>query len=367
MQVCPQDTIFFKLEKVRNSILKILILGINGFIGHHLARHILENTSWVVYGMDLTDDRVKHLRDFDNFFYTEGDITINKEWIKYHIKKCDVIMPLVAIATPSSYVNDPLGVFELDFEANLPIIRSSVEYKKRIIFPSTSEVYGKSKDTPFCPNTSDLVLGLINKQRWIYSCSNQLLDRIIYAYGEKNDLDYTLFRPFNWFGSGLDNINEPKEGGSRVITQFIGNISRGINLSLVDGGMQKRCFTDIEDGISALISILENKDGIASKKIYNIGNPKNDYSIKELANMIIDEAALHPHWDKLVKKIKIIDVSSNEYYGAGYQDVTNRVPNISALQRDLDWHPSVGMQAGLKKVFNFYTKNFKNAEQLLSL
>ena len=130
------------------------------------------------------------------------DITINKEWIKYNIKKCDVILPLVAIATPASYVKNPLGVFELDFEANLPIIRSAVEYNKRIIFPSTSEVYGKSKDTPFCPENSDLVLGPINKQRWIYSCSKQLLDRIIYAYGEKNNLDYTLFRPFNWFGSG---------------------------------------------------------------------------------------------------------------------------------------------------------------------
>lgn len=346
--------------------MKILILGVNGFIGHHLASYILNNTNWSVYGMDLSDDRVDHLKDYQNFYYTEGDITINKEWIKYNIKKCDVIIPLVAIATPSSYINDPLGVFELDFEANLPIIRSAVEYKKRLIFPSTSEVYGKSKETPYCPENSDLVLGPISKQRWIYSCSKQLLDRIIYAYGEKNNLDYTLFRPFNWFGSGLDKIDEPKEGGSRVITQFIGNISRGIDLSLVDGGLQKRCFTEIDDGISALMSILKNDKGITSKKIYNIGNPNNDFSIKELATLIINEAFSHTYWNKLAKKVKINEVTSTSYYGKGYEDVQNRVPDITDLQKDLNWQPKVTMQEGLKKLLKFYSQNFENAKELIN-
>ena len=76
------------------------------------------------------------------FHFFEGDITINREWIEYHVKKCDVVLPLVAIATPATYVREPLRVFELDFEANLPIVRACVRYRKRVIFPSTSEVYG---------------------------------------------------------------------------------------------------------------------------------------------------------------------------------------------------------------------------------
>ena len=79
----------------------------------------------------------------------EGDITINKEWVEYHVRKCDVILPLVAIATPATYVREPLRVFELDFEANLPIIRHCVKYKKRVVFPSTSEVYGACRDKEF--------------------------------------------------------------------------------------------------------------------------------------------------------------------------------------------------------------------------
>ena len=79
----------------------------------------------------------------------------------------------------------PLRVFELDFEENLRVVRQSVKYNRRVIFPSTSEVYGMSPDTPFNEETSHLVLGPICKQRWIYSCAKQLLDRVIWAYGRR--------------------------------------------------------------------------------------------------------------------------------------------------------------------------------------
>ena len=90
---------------------KVLIIGVNGFIGHHLANRILRTTDWEVYGMDMNSDRIDHLRSEQRFHFFEGDITINREWIAYHIKKCDVILPLVAIATPATYVKDPLRVF----------------------------------------------------------------------------------------------------------------------------------------------------------------------------------------------------------------------------------------------------------------
>jgi nucleoside-diphosphate-sugar epimerase len=158
------------------------------------------------------------------FKFVEGDITINREWIEYHVKKCDAVIPLVAIANPIQYVKDPLRVFELDFEANLEIVRKCAKYKKRVIFPSTSEVYGMCADHELDEAESSLVYGPIERQRWIYACSKQLLDRVIYAYGVRDGLDYTLFRPFNWIGPKLDDVMEPKEGSSRLFTQFISNV-----------------------------------------------------------------------------------------------------------------------------------------------
>src|SRR5258706_11334319 len=100
---------------------KILILGVNGFIGHHLSQRIIKTRDWEVYGMDRQTERVTDLLKHPRFHFFEGDILTNKEGMEYHIRKCDAILPLVAIATPATYVKEPLRVFELDFEANLPI------------------------------------------------------------------------------------------------------------------------------------------------------------------------------------------------------------------------------------------------------
>ena len=345
---------------------KILILGVNGFIGHHLSQRILADTGHEVFGMDMSSERIADLMQNPRFHFFEGDITINKEWIEYHIRKCDVILPLVAIATPATYVREPLKVFELDFEANLPIVRSAVKYGKRILFPSTSEVYGMSRDAEFDPYASELVLGPIDKQRWIYSCSKQLMDRVIYAYGSMGQLDFTLFRPFNWIGAGLDSIHTAKEGSSRVITQFLGHIVRGEPIKLVDGGSQKRAFTYIDDGIAALMKIIENKGGVASGKIYNVGNPKNNYSVRELAQMMLDLAKTYPEYRDNAAKVKLVEVTSGDYYGKGYQDVQNRVPKIDNTMSELGWAPKVDMKDALKHIFDAYRGQLDDARALAS-
>ena len=334
--------------------LKILILGVNGFIGSSLTEHILKNRDWEVYGMDMAADKLDQCLGHDRFHFVEGDITINKEWIEYHVKKCDVVLPLVAIATPATYVIDPLRVFELDFEANLDIVRKCVRYKKRVLFPSTSEVYGMSTDREFDEETSNFVLGPINKQRWIYSCSKQLMDRVIHAYGMKQGLKYTLFRPFNWIGPKLDNILEPKEGSSRVLTQFIGNILRGRDIQLVDGGAQRRSFTYIDDGIDALIRIIENKDHAADSRIFNIGNPKNDMSIRELAETLIELIKTYPKYATLAENVKLITIKSGEYYGEGYQDIQTRVPSVKNAERYLGWRPTTDLKTALRKTLDYH-------------
>ena len=344
---------------------KILILGVNGFIGHHLTQRILETTDWEVYGMDMASNRLGDTVTHPRMHFFEGDITINKEWVEYHIKKCDVILPLVAIATPATYVREPLRVFELDFEANLPIVRAAVKYKKHLVFPSTSEVYGMCPDDEFDPETSTLVCGPINKPRWIYACSKQLMDRVIAAYGMEQGLNYTLFRPFNWIGSGLDSIFETKEGSSRVVTQFLGQIVRGEPIQLVDGGAQRRAFADISDGIDALMRIIANVNGVASGRIYNVGNPANHHSVRELAEMMLAMAAEYPEYASSAANTRIIEVTSGQFYGKGYQDVQNRLPKITGTVDDLGWKPTIDMKTALRRIFDSYRSKVVEARSLV--
>jgi UDP-4-amino-4-deoxy-L-arabinose formyltransferase/UDP-glucuronic acid dehydrogenase (UDP-4-keto-hexauronic acid decarboxylating) len=331
--------------------MNVLILGVNGFIGHHLTAKILSDTAWKVYGMDLSAERLGAMVDHARFEFVEGDISINKEWIEYHVKKADVVLPLVAIATPKVYVERPLSVFELDFEENLRIVRQAHRYGKRVVFPSTSEVYGMCSDPEFDEEASPLVLGPIPKERWIYSCSKQLLDRVIWAYGRQG-LAFTLFRPFNWIGPRLDSIETAKEGSSRVVTQFIANLYLGEPIQLVDGGSQRRCFTYVDDGISGLMKILENRNGCAAGRIFNIGNPKNDCSVRDLAHLLRDLYSRHPAGRKNVPEI--IEVDSKRFYGEGYQDIQTRTPSIRRAKEFLGWSPKVGLREALARTLDAF-------------
>lgn len=335
--------------------MNILILGANGFIGSHLSEAILANTDWHIMAMDLAQDKLTTCLTHPQFHFEKGDITQHHDWVDTQIQKCDVVLPLVAIATPATYVQDPLRVFELDFEVNLEIVRKCLRYQKRIIFPSTSEVYGMCTDATFDEEKSFLVTGPIKKERWIYSTSKQLLDRLIYAYGNHHQLSYSLFRPFNWYGPRLDNVLNPKPGGSRVLTQFIGNILRGENIHLVNGGEQKRCFTFISDGIDALMRIIENKNNCAHNKIFNIGSPTENISIRTLAETLIEFVKLYfPKYADRAAAVHLKNVEAKAYYGDGYQDVSLRVPAIHHAQTDLAWEPRVDFRTGLRKTLNFY-------------
>src|SRR5262249_25367522 len=151
--------------------LKILILGANGFIGSHLTERVLaEREDWSVAGLDIAATRLGGFAGHPRFSFELADIVSDFDTVDRMVRECDVVLPLVAIATPRSYVHSPLRVFELTFEANLAVVRSCVRHRKRIVFASSSEVYGNCTDAAFDEETSALSLGPVGKHRWIYAC-----------------------------------------------------------------------------------------------------------------------------------------------------------------------------------------------------
>ncbi len=334
----------------------VLILGVDGFIGNHLTERLLASGRYEVHGLDLHADSLERFMDHPDFHFFEGDIAIHREWIEYHVRKCDIILPLVAIATPIEYVRNPLRVFELDFEENLRIVRYCAKYGKRILFPSTSEVYGMCADERFDEDRSRLVLGPINKQRWIYSCSKQLLDRVIWAYGATQGLPFTLFRPFNWIGPRLDSLASARIGSSRAITQLILNLAEGTPIKLVDGGRQMRCFTDVKDGVECLFRIIENPGDVCNGRIFNIGSPDNEASIEDLAHLLLEQFEAHPLRHRFPPFAGIRKVESRAYYGSGYEDVQHRKPSIDNARRLLGWTPEIPLSQSVAETLDFFLR-----------
>ena len=246
----------------------------------------------------------------------------------------------------------------MDFEENLKVIRYCVKYGKRVIFPSTSEVYGMCTDEVFDEDNSNFVLGPINRQRWIYSCSKQLLDRVIWAYGKQSGLRFTLFRPFNWIGPRLDSLDAARIGSSRAITQLILNLVEGTPIQLIDGGAQKRCFTDLREGIDCLHRIIENEGRRCDGGIFNIGNPDNDLSIRELAELLVQLFEQHPLRGHFPPFAGLREVESTSYYGGGYQDVQFRKPSIENAKKVLGWEPKISARESVALTLDYFLRDF---------
>lgn len=212
-------------------------------------------------------------------------------------------------------------------------------------------------DPEFDEDRSRLILGPINKQRWIYSSCKQLLDRVIWAYGRQEGLRFTLFRPFNWIGPRLDTLESARIGSSRAITQLILNLVEGSPLQLVDGGAQKRCFTDVAEGVECLYKIIRNDGGRCNGKIFNVGNPANEASIRELAEILTEEFERHPLRDRFPPLAGIRAVESHAYYGDGYQDVEHRRPSIRNARTLLGWNPEIPLRESVAQTLDYFLRD----------
>jgi nucleoside-diphosphate-sugar epimerase len=232
-----------------------------------------------------------------------------------------------------------------------------VKHRKRVIFPSTSEVYGMSDGSELLEDESRLVTGPISKTRWIYSCSKQMMDRLIFAYGQEEGLQFSIFRPFNWVGPRLDTFEDASAKTARVVTQMIYDIIHRGEITLVDGGKQRRSFTWVGDAIDGLLAIIANEGGNADGEIFNIGNPSNNCSIKELAVMLKDEMKRIPAFAERAARAKFIDTTAIEHYGRTYEDMNNRVPSVDKIGRLLGWKPSTPMRDLLRMTAEWHAAN----------
>jgi nucleoside-diphosphate-sugar epimerase len=334
--------------------MKLFITGANGFIGNALIDSILSTTPWGVVAVDVERDRLAHLAGSPRLEFLRGDISAERSWVEAQVERCDVVVPLAAIAVPRAYVDEPLAVFELDFVENLRLVKLAARYGRRLVFPSTSEAYGMAADPEFCEDSTCSVFGPIHKQRWIYGCSKQLLDRVIYAYGQHRGLRYTCFRPFNWVGPHQDRVQASPVGNSRVVPQFIGDILFNRPLTVVDGGEQTRCFLHLDDGIRGLMQILQDDGSRTDSQILNIGDPRGQISILGLAELLIGLYAQTARARSRPFTAGIVFRTRDAHFGGGYEDISARRPSIAKMQQLFDWNPSNELRSTMERTLHWY-------------
>ena len=335
-------------QKDTGGIVRILVLGAGGFIGSNLVEHLVARGEHEILGVDLSDEKLQRISG-SNFEFIKADVTKSEDLLDSLISETDLVADLIAYANPSIYIESPLDVIELNFIENVKTVKLCVKHGKRLFQYSTSEVYGKPSGDSYIEDETDLVVGPVNRQRWVYAASKQLLERVVHAYGLSGDLEYTVVRPFNFVGPRFDYlVPAGTMGGPRAFSHFMSALLTGGPIYLVDGGEQRRSFVHIDDASEAVSILLEHP--AALNDVFNIGNPGNDVSIKDLVGLMM---RLYGEMTGEEPQNEVIEVSGEEFYGAGYEDSNRVIPDISKLQ-GLGWAPTHDLESTFRATMDSY-------------
>ena len=336
--------------------MKLVIFGAGGFVGSNLIEHLIEQGEHEIVGVDVASEKLQGIQG-PNFTFVAGNIGMDVEMAEKWTEWSDAVVDLIAYANPSIYVEAPLDVVQLNFFENMKILGYCLKYQKRLIQYSTSEVYGKrTRDEEYVEDTSDLVMGPVIKQRWIYAASKQLLERIIHGHGLRGDLDYSIIRPFNFVGPRFDYLVPANtKGGPRVFSHFMSALLTGGKIHLVDGGGQHRCFTHIEDASEGFVRILE--DPRAKNQIFNIGNPDTNITMRGLAEMM---TRIYEEETGKKAQNEIVEISGEDFYGIGYEDMDRVPPNVDKLKA-LGWEPTRDLDTIFREAIRFYLEPERHA------
>jgi UDP-apiose/xylose synthase len=331
----------------------ILLLGAGGFIGSHLVEHLVARGEHAVVALDVSDEKLAHI-DRKRFRFHLHDIRHGGPVLDRLVREADVVVDLIAYANPSLYVSAPLEVFELNFLQNLEVAKLCIRHRKRLIQYSSAEVYGKAGADTMCrEDQSDSIFGPVEKSRWIYATGKVLLERVLHAYGQAGDLDYTIVRPFNFIGSRIDYlVPAAAVGGPRVFPHFMSALLTGGPIRLVNGGHVHRAFLHIDDA-NAAFQVLLDRHEAARNRIFNVGNPGNNTTIRELALLMLDVYREITGWPAASP---LEDIAGEQFYGPGYEDGDRLPPDIARI-RALGWAPEHDLRSTIRSTMACYLRD----------
>jgi UDP-apiose/xylose synthase len=352
--------------------MRILVPGCGGFIGSHFVERMLARDGVTIVGWDGQTSKISHLLDHPRLVMRQRLLKGPLAYAAFEedVAGCDWIVNLAAICNPSQYNTEPLRTIYANFIDGYPIVELASKYKKPLVHYSTSEVYGRTLASYVSGQAYDnpdlyvldaaktpLVMGPVQNQRWTYATAKQLLERLVYAYHKETGLPFAVVRPFNFFGPRMDYLPGIEgEGKPRVLAMFVAAVLRNEPMLLVDGGRAKRTITSIHDAIDALVAIIDRPDQ-ALNHFYNIGNPANEVSMRELA-LAVRSAFARVTGDERYLEHPIEEIDSEAFYGEGYEDCDRRVLDISAEQARLDWRPHRTLDELLDETVRYYWQKY---------
>lgn len=351
-----------------DALERVVVLGCGGFIGSHLLDRLLADGRFHVIGWDTSIEKISHWLDhprfeleFESFATPAAAVRLARA-----VRDAEVVINLASICRPAEYNVQPIRVIRSNFTEACAVAELCAREGTWLLHFSTSEVYGRTIASYATPGAygeqslfelseeeSPLVLGPVHNQRWSYGAAKQLLERLIVALALEERLAFTIVRPFNFFGPRMDFIpGRDGDGLPRVLASFMTALLDHTPLRVVDGGVARRTIVSIHDAIDAVMAILEYRNR-AKNQIFNIGNPANEVSMLELADLMRQTYA-QITGEGSYERHPIEFVTGAELYGEGYEDCDRRLPRIDRALERLGWSPRIALDDVLRETMSYY-------------
>jgi UDP-apiose/xylose synthase len=345
---------------VRARPRRIAVLGAGGFVGSHLVPRLASRPGADIVAVDRNLDKLE--RGLPGVRRIEADIA-QPGLLEELTGRADVVVSLTALCNPALYNTRPLEVIDASFGDLVPLVKLCAARGRWLVHLSTCEVYGRlaldGRGRPMAAMVEDetaLSLGPVERERWTYAAAKQLLERVIWAHGRHAGLAFTIVRPFNVIGPRMDFIpGVDGDGIPRVLACFMHALMSGAPLQLVDGGRQRRSFLDVGEFVAAIERILGRPEA-SQGQIFNLGNPRNDVTIRALARAL---AAAYRKLRPDGPAPRLETVAAEAFYGPGYDDTAARIPSVAKAARLLGWRPRRALGAMLPAIVADYLERYE--------
>ena len=311
--------------------MRVLITGGAGFIGSHLADALIARGDSVTILDNMSTGSAKNIAHLLGVVDVhEGDIR-DKVLVDKLVEHSDIVFHMAAALGVKNIMEHTLESIDRNFNGSEIVLHSATKYNKRLIIASTSEIYGKNPNQPL-NEESDRVVGAPQKIRWTYADAKALEEAVAHTLHKTDGLKVTTVRFFNTVG--------PRQTGQygMVVPRFIQSALTNEEITIYDDGSQSRVFCHVEDAVRAVITLSETDSTIGD--YFNVGGI-GETTIRELATKVIERT-------NSKSTIKFIPYS--EAYPAGFEDMQRRVPDISKINRVINWHPQHSLDSIIDSV-----------------
>lgn len=313
----------------RISFMHALITGGAGFVGSHLAETLLAGGHRVTVIDNLSTGSFANLAAVSahpELRMIFGSVT-ESDLLEPLVRDADMVFHLASAVGVQLVMERPVETIETTFHGTDAVMKFASRYRKKVVFTSTSEVYGKSEDVPFCED-GDRLEGPTTLHRWAYACAKALDEFLVLAHHKKSGLPVVVVRLFNTVG--------PRQSSQygMVIPRFVEAALLGRPLLVYGDGTQSRCFCHIGDVVRALTLVAQKEACIG--KVINVGNDE-EVTIEALARLVIKTAG---------GRSEIQKVSYDQAFpGGGFEDMQRRVPSLKRVAELTGWKPRIPLEA----------------------